>query len=652
MARSVVLVLVVLCFGLGLVGALSARADDVPADVRKAYDDAQSRFARGDLKKAYSAISKGKAKKPLSVDFWDLYVRIWRALGKKEETLWGKIIAKVEAKNPTSPVFDLLRYRLATETEERIGHLKAALEKAPKAVEPRLLLARAYVADGEDAEAEEILDAILADDPGNETALVTKGDLLIESGCSRSAVDHAMEALEEYDFPGLHDLAARGLFQLSETDESALEKAEAEARKAVAARPEPRHVLTLVTILEHVGKDEEALALLSEQYEKSPDLGLARRLGEFVFRTGDYAKAAKTLAVVAPHDRNAALALALCEARRGRAKEARAATDLLLRHDPGAWAWATDVELLLGDAAAARKRIAAGGEEDVSYAEAVCRAWEGNTAETLKRAAEKARDGSRVGEEWLILIAEALLLEKLGGKADAARQLLIAAGWAAGKACVAGAEAPDFEPSVAAQTVGFMHRHASYRRSLGGDFFQSRGVVPVPAVVDGKTTLALGVVSTSDCKRDEQRVFRFNEFEVKEGDTIDLSTFIPGEDEDWEAATKAFAEGSAALVDGDWAKADEAFGKALEKEASWARARLFQAVAKALGGSDLEAAATLAREAVGVLVDDWMGQEVAVLVLRLAGQDGKAEAKALAERQESYATRWYDDFWEDEDEEE
>ena len=123
------------CFGVLLTVLLCAGrvsdADDVPDAVRKHYIQARVHEAAGDLKKAYSVLCKARTKQPLSVDFWEFYVRVWRALGKKEGILWNKIIGKVEGAHPSSGVFALLRARLAVDEEERIRHLRDAIAKEP-----------------------------------------------------------------------------------------------------------------------------------------------------------------------------------------------------------------------------------------------------------------------------------------------------------------------------------------------------------------------------------------------------------------------------------------------------------------------------------------------------------------------------------------
>jgi len=655
MARPALLFTLLLAVGLLLVGPGITAADDVPDDARKDYDKARSLFAKGDLKKAYSAISKGKAKSPDSVDFWHLYVRIWRGLEKKEATLWEKIISKAEAKHPGSVTFDMLRFRLADEAEKRIEHLQAALAKKPGDSALQLMIAKEHLGNDDEDIAEEILDQVLETEPANETALVIKGDLMIASGRSRSALAFAEETLAEHDLPGLHDLAARALILVAENDESAFEKARQAAEKAVAGRADATFVLTLATILDRTGKEEEAVALLTKHYEQSASPELGGRLGEMAFRTGDYDKAAKGLVVAAPRSRDAALALALSEARRGRAKQARDALNHLLRHGAAVREWAAGIEILLGDLKKARAHVEAGEGEWVTPALAFLAAAEGKPDAIVSAHGVDAKGGTRMGEEWLLQIAIARLNQKLGGKAGAARKLIREAGYAAAKAGTPGFTPPEMEEAVKVTCGEYMSRHVTYRRALNNEFFAPGEGSFAITFGDGFASSAAVVLGTSECPRDRQRSFRFNEQKKKmEGEEINpqvlqelMEGLMGGEEGDWAGAEAAFKEGAVAFVDGDLPTAELAFKAAVEKEPGWARAKLFEGIAQALAGKDGTALAT---EAVKTLPEDWEGRKAAILVQLLAGKDGKAEAKALGEMRESFSTRRFDEFWDEDDE--
>jgi tetratricopeptide (TPR) repeat protein len=635
MLRRVALAL--LTAALLLAGPRPTVADDVPEEVRSLYDDADAALAAGDAKKAYSLLSKARLKEPWSVDFWVLYVRVWRALEKPEDVLWERIVGKQADKDPKSPVFDVVRARLETDPARKIGHLRNAVAKDERAVAPRLLLARALVKQGDDIEAEEVLDAALKIDPGNEQALVTKGDLMIASGFARSALEFVEKELAEHALPGLHDLYARALLLVAENDESKLQQALEEARKAVAARPDPDHVLTLSEVLDRMGKTAEAVAALEEHQKRKPSPALAGRLGRLAFRAGRYAQALPGLRALAADDAAAARCLASAEARLGHAKETAAALDQLLAQDPDAVPFAAAQEMAVGNAPGALKRLAGRAGDDAEYLRAHAHAWLGAVPETEALAREKAATGTRAHEELLLLLQEARLFQRLGAKADAVRKTLLQKRHAAGAEGLAEAALPEFEASYDARSFGFMMRFSSYRRCLDGTFFAPQGMFPIArSKVDGVEAVGTGVIVHAECPRDAERVFPFNAQKI-EGGNITV-TFSPNQ-EIWAAAQTAFVSGAQALAAGDWAKASEAFGQALEQEPTWGRARVLKASADLLGGGDAKAAAALAAEALAVLPEDWEARTLAILLAALAGDDVSAAAEEVGRLRERYAPR-------------
>lgn len=633
-----------------LAGVPYGRADDVPDVVRPHYDEAMQRFEAGDLKLAYTAISKGKAKHPKSVDFWELYVRIWRALEKKESVLWDKVVAKAEAKHPGSPVFCLLRFRFAADAEERIAHLKEAIETAPGAVEPRTLLAREYV-HRDRGLAAEIIDTVLEEDPANEMALALKGTLDLAAGHAQRALEYAEAKLARHDYPALHDLVARALLAITGEEASRLEKAEAEAREALRARPQEwRFALTLVEVLDRRGQSKEAKDLLVQTHEKTPAPDLAAKLGEFVFRTGDYEEAAKGISLLPYEDVRALKALAVCHVRLGNAEEARDALRRLLakKNDDDTRRWAALRELELGDAGAARRHLEGLEGEAAERSRLEAAAWAGDPTAAKRLAGEKARGDSRTAEEWLLPIVHALLFEEIGSRADAARKLLIDAAAAAGRANVATATVPAEEPFLIAHTLGFIQRYATYRRCLDGSWFEPLEEIGLSQrdVNDIPTPIAT-IEAESTCPRDAKRFFPFRPADkLKDRDLQKTMTnWLGGPSRKrWGEALGGFGKGCIALVDGDYATAKAGFGWALEREPGWGRARLFRAVAAALEGTDLRGAAADAELAAKGLIDDWDGRTVAILVRYLAKKSVASELKALAERRESFAPRLYDDL--------
>lgn len=648
MPRRIALFVLVLVLLAGV--SASVGADDVPEDVRELYEKALRYEGEGDLKKAYSALSKARRDDPVSVDFWELYVRVWRGLDKKEDVLWRKIIGKVEKKNPSSPVFELLRARLAEDTPTRLTHLRAAAAKDPDAVRPQLLLAKAVLADGDDIGAEEILEEVLEKHPGNEEVLVTLGELDLDADRALSAMSFAEEKLEEHDLPGLHDLRARALLAASETDASRLEEAEASARKALEGRDDPRYARTLVDILDRRGDLEGAMKALDEAFAKHRAPVLAAKLGELAFRRGEYEKAIEGLAVGSQPSTDVLKALAICHKRLGNVEAMRRVCARLkprLRDEEPLWiAWheVTAWEPAAGLAAA--EGVEAEGKDTlVLWAKAL----QGDVAGAKAVADERARGGGRWDEESLIMLLKARLVEKLGPNAAKAIAALRDAEVAAAKAGTPAATVDEDERPLEVNSLGFMARSISYRRTLGGRWFSpvmgnfTFGAWEAP---DGKNYVRLGMHGQAECPVEAQRVFWFNPQEIQ-GDQVDPQAvqsmlelmLSPAGNQTWAEAEGAFEAGAAAMVGEDWAKAKASFAKALELEPGWGRARLFAAVAGYLGGGDAVSAAKEAAAAIALLPDDFEGQRLLAFLQALAGQDIAATARAVAVAEEARTTR-------------
>jgi tetratricopeptide (TPR) repeat protein len=378
--------------------------------------------------------------------------------------------------------------------------------------------------------------------------------------------------------------------------------------------------------------------LLQGHYEKTGSALLAGLLGEYAFRSGDYDAAVKSLA--ANTDVQALKALAYGHARRGRAKEARAAIDKFLAKDPTARSLAAFMEYELGDAPAVRARLAgapADKAEEVTYWTAWSYALEGNAAEVLKAVGENAKTGTREGEEDLLPLLEARLFARLGKDAAAARKSLVEVRWK-----VAGEKVPEMKPPspqtpAKAVSHGMMQRHVTYWVSVCGGPWRSRGMVPWVGGIDGKPHVGMGVLAEADCAREPQRLFGFN-LEVVEGGTVTLR--FDANADVWESAEAEFQKGCAALVAEDYPAAEAAFGRALEKEPAWARATLFRAAAKALApGGDAAAAAKDAAGLATATPDDVDARRIGILLSFLGKADPKSEVEAMHRRRESFSAR-------------
>jgi hypothetical protein len=192
-----------------------------------------------------------------------------------------------------------------------------------------------------------------------------------------------------------------------------------------------------------------------------------------------------------------------------------------------------------------------------------------------------------------------------------------------------------------ATSHGLMARIVSYCRSVCGgrlgNVEVSFSFMGDPTTGIRFTTMAVG---RDECAREPARTFVFKGKEVAaEGGRIELSDHS----DVWEAASKAFTEGCAALVAENAAKAVEQFNLALDKEPGWHRAKLFRALAQAFQpGSDLPTVAREALESVSEMPDDWEGREVAITLAVWAGVDVAETLKNLERHIEERSPRRFE----------
>lgn len=622
-----------------------AHADDVPDLAKKKYDEARSLLAKGDAKSlaaAFSAVSEAKAKAPDSVDFWELFVRVWRANKKPEADLWDKIVAPREQAAPKSPTFDLVRARVEGDPAKKTEHLQKALDKDPASVPVRLLMVAHLRATGEEGKAEDLLDKVLAERPDDEQALVLKTEMMVESGLSRSAAKFAEEALAKKECPALRYALAIALQRLSKEDDSVKGRALEEAKKAVDGRPDPTYVATLADLLDAADRTSEAVSLLKTHFEKTGDPRLGSRLGALAFRAGDYDAAVKSLAATAGSDVKSAKALALAHARRGRGKEARTALDLVLAQDKEAAPFAGMVELGLGDPAGARRRVQGRSDELSKWVLMRADALEGKVAEVTAAAGKDAGSGSREGEDLLLTLLEARLHSRLAAKSAPLRKQFAEARAAVAQSVVAEAKAGPGRLDLTAVCGPYMPRAVTYLRSACGTHFKAAGG-QMEINMDGEGMhIGFAIQAEAECGRDPRRSVRFNAQTAKQGENVTI--FTPdAKQEEWKAAEEAFAAGSAALLAEDAGKAAEQFGKAVEAEPNWHRAKLFRSFARAfMPASDLPTAAREALDAVSGAADDWEARTAAITLGVWAGVDVADALKSLQRHVEERCIRRFD----------
>jgi hypothetical protein len=318
-----------------------------------------------------------------------------------------------------------------------------------------------------------------------------------------------------------------------------------------------------------------------------------------------------------------------------RAKEAAAAIEQVLKLDPSQKMFAAWVDTLLQDPAAVRRHLEGEEGELADFRRTYSYALEGNAAEAARVAGARAGDGSRRGEDLLLAVLAARLQGRLGSKAPAFWKAAAAARDKVNAAGPPSAAVPEEEKPRTVKNVGYMQRYVTYRPSLCGGNFAPRGVQPHFALVGGKPHVGWAIVGQAECEPDAQRLFPFN-LQPVEGGQVTIS--LPNDG--WEEAEAAFVEGCGALLKEDYPAAATAFAKVLEKEDAFTRAKVFAALAKALGPSpDLAGAAAQAKVATTELPEDLLGREVTALLRFLAGEDVASELEDIVRTSASLQLR-------------
>jgi tetratricopeptide (TPR) repeat protein len=636
----------------------SSHADELPPGVRAAVDDARARLAGGQAEEAAAALPALDAVRESavgSVEFWDLYLTVWTASGREPDTFWTSVARQVEDAHPDCVALEILRARRTKDAKARARHVERAVDRAAKDAASQVALAEHLFSLEAYYDAEDVLDAVLEEDPNHERALVLKAELLLGDGMASRVVDLADKALgagERACFLHLKAKAQGVLYRNSEVAherETQLKNALASAARAVELSPDSDHVATWAELLILNGEAPRAATVLREHFKKSRAPALGTMLAREAMPLGEYAAAAEGLAPAAAHDLAAAKGLAVAEARQGRAVEARRALGQVLGRDPEERLFAAEVELFLGDGAAARQRLGS-REDDAARALRVrAYAWSGEPAAVLPLASESAASGTRAGEDALLALLEARTFERLGGRAEPLRKRLLAARFGAGKTRPKVPEpgSPGFK--ALARTEGFALRLVTYVRAVCGRFFETKAEkvsqgFRIESDSSGGFRIFSGtsLTATSPCGEEPEREFFFNTQQ-------DVTSTGPKEIkglEDFAPAQAAFTEGCKAVVDGNLPAAAAAFAKALEGEPHFGRAAVFACAARVLAGEgDALAEVSRARDAVKAWPDDFDARRLVILLRALASDTTvDAEIAALAEREAQYCPRRLEDL--------
>lgn len=215
--------------------------------------------------------------------------------------------------DPDSP---LVYARLAAEyikkglLAEAMEVCKQALDRDPKYIDARLILAGLYSAMRETHSAVAEYDRVLKQDPKHEEAVVYKAQVLLEAGRPAEALAGLRQFVNSSE-------SANAWYQLGKVElaEDHTKDAVRAFRKALEIRPGfIQAALSLGYLYEEKGSPKEAIAVYREAFEESQDSAAANRIATIYLKLEQYDKAVPYLeAAIAndPEDLNARIKLGL-----------------------------------------------------------------------------------------------------------------------------------------------------------------------------------------------------------------------------------------------------------------------------------------------------------------------------------------------------
>lgn len=632
----------------------SAGADDVNAEVRSAYEAGQGLLGKGDrssLERAFRLLDTRKDEALGSVDYWELYARVWLGLDKGKAALEA-LFAERQARDDTSAVWDLVRARLATETGARRKALEAARKRNKKDLRAKVAMAVLLLDENEEDEADELLDEILDEDEAYTGALLAKARLALSDGLPDEAIEYLDRGIEKAPCAALYYMKAKSYQRQAKTKSDVLGAALDAAARALGMEPTPKHIELYDELLKATGDAAIATKALKEHFGRTQHPLLGAMLAESAFKAGDYEAALMGLGVGDASDLATVKALAEAHARLGHQDKAQRQARRVVDMDSLGRLFAARIDLWLGEADAAKRRLGTLADDEAKRIRANAHAWAGEADAVKQLVAKDARSGSRSGEELLVAWFQARLFAKIGAsKADTLRKLMLAARFKAASKPVP--QGGHWSTDIGkAKTEGWPNRAVTWFRAPCGVFFSagSRGSSSSINIGDNREfTLSRSISGEADCGGAKQRgSFTYNAKTVKtkNGQPPWVELLNPDAEKlgDIKPAEKAFGEACAAWIDGKQDAAESACARALKIEPHWSRITVLRAIARALASdADLRAEAKEATEAVALWTDDFELRRAVIVLRAWAGDAALAkEIEALAQREAEFNVRKID----------
>ena len=641
---------------LGLLLALpaAATADDVLDEVRAAYDAGRGLLAKGDrgsLERAFVLLDVRKDEALGSVDYWEVYARVWTGLDKGADAL-EQALAERQARDESSPVFDLVRARLAKDAAARRKLLETAAKRNAQDLRAKVALANLLLDGEQEDDADELLDEILKADATCEGALLGKARLALSDGLPREAIQFLDRGIQKAPSAELYYSKALCLQRLAQDESAVMEQALDAAARALGMEPNEAHIKLYDELLKESGDAATAAKALKEHFARTKHPLLAAMLAESAFKAGDYEGAVMGLNAGDGSDLASVKGLAVAHARLGNKADAQRHARKVVDMDSKGRLFAARIDLLLGDTEGVKARLGALADDDAKRLRAQAHAWAGEAEAVKALVAAQARDGSRDGEELLVAWFQARLFEKLGAaKADSLRKSMLAARVAAMAKPLPQGSHWGTELGQA-KTEGWPARAVTWFRAPCGVFFRAGGSGSSSSINMGDSkefTVSRSITAEARCGSEDQNGnFNYNSKTIKSSDGrppwVELFGNPDEQLADFKPAEKAFAEACAAWLGGNDEAAETACAQALKIEPGWSRIKVLRALGRALGsGADRRADAKEAKEAVAMWTDDFELRRSVILLRAWAGDaELPQEIEALAKREAEFNVRSID----------
>jgi putative PEP-CTERM system TPR-repeat lipoprotein len=319
-------------------GAILAFKEAITKDMN--YYEARYQLSRAYISQEKYSSARSELEKVLRLNpsFHDVHIsiaKIFISSGKTDDAIKEIDVywSKSSDENPEAYEIGALAYANKRDYAKAEDLLNKAIEKSPKRVSAKIILANVHRVNGETSEAEKIIEEVLKLDSGNKKALYFQASLKMEQNKAEDAF-HIYEKIAQID---PKDVTARyqlGLHYLRINQIEKAKKIAAELSKSFVRRPEGYYLMGIVNY--HERKIDDAIISLQNSVKKGPNPGAFYYLGLCHIQKRNFEQATsafqKTLDM-RPDLMQARLLLAEAHLRSGRTEQAEKEILMVLDRD-------------------------------------------------------------------------------------------------------------------------------------------------------------------------------------------------------------------------------------------------------------------------------------------------------------------------------